>query len=138
MTPAKSAGCLWRAGVCYSLRVVKRTLWSILTAAAAAVLPGFTGPTLDLAQAPVAEAVKPAGEALAPKKAEVREQQRELDEHDDDPAREAAVAVAIAAGYRPHPEARAAERVTAASPDVAPLARRALGPPRVRAPDTAA
>ena len=118
---------------------MKRTLWSILTAAAAAVLPGFTGPTVDLAAAPVVpEAVKPAGDALAPKKAEVREEHRDLDEHDDDPSADESTIAVLAVESEPHPGARVAERVAAASPDVAPLARRALGPPRVRAPDTAA
>lgn len=129
---------MWRGGVCYSRGVVKRTLWSILTAATAAVLPGFAGSTVDLAATRVVpEAAKPA-DALAPRRAEVREQQRDLDEHDDDPAREKLPVAAALAASVPHIGARTAERDTACSPDVAPLARRALGPPRVRAPDTAA
>ena len=112
---------------------MKRTVWSILTAAAAAVLPGFTGPTVDLAPV-AAESLKPTPEAVCTRKAEVRELEKRLDEHDDDPTFASAQPIAIDARAT-LPAAPAVERAPSASPDVAPLARRALGRPRVRAPD---
>ena len=115
---------------------MKRTLWHILTAAVAAVLPGMTGPVaVDVAPAPVPEAIKPAPEAVQLRRAEVRHDERVLDEHDDDPAPELD---AVATPFASRPSFADAFRAIAApvpAPEVAPLARRSLGRPRVRAPD---
>jgi hypothetical protein len=113
---------------------VKRTLWSILTAAAAAVLPGFAGHSADLAAvAPVPEAAKPAPEAVQVRKAEVRHHDVREDDVDDDPSPIVlVVAIGPAREFAPVPAVIA---LPPAAPDVAPLARRALGRPRVRAPD---
>lgn len=118
---------------------MKRTLWHFLTAAVAAVLPGMTGPVaVDVAPAPVPEAIKPAPEAVQLRRAEIRHDERVLDEHEDDPAPEVEV---IASHLATRPTLSDASRVIAApvpAPEVAPLARRSLGRPRVRAPDARA
>jgi hypothetical protein len=119
---------------------VKRTLWHILTAAVAAVLPGLAGPTVaDVTPAPVPEAVKPAPEAVQVRRPEVRHDERVLDEHDDDPAPFAAApAVATAASSAAFEDATRAIAAPRSAPEVAPLARRSLGRPRTRAPDALA
>jgi hypothetical protein len=112
---------------------VKRTLWHILTAAAAAVLPGISGPTsVDLSAPP--EAAKPAAEAVESRKSEVRHEERQLDDFDADPAPaiDAPLFVASPLAFAPAPSTILAPSST---PDLAPLARRSLGRPRVRAPD---
>lgn len=113
---------------------MKRTLWSILTAAAAAVLPGMTGPTSVDLSAPIPEAAKPAAEAVESRKAEIRHDERQLDDRDDDPAPavEAPAFVEAPPAFAPAP---ATILAPASTPDLAPLARRSLGRPRVRAPD---
>lgn len=114
---------------------MKRTLWSILTAAAAAVLPGMTGPTNvgDIAAAPI-EAAKPAAEAVEVRKSEIRHDERQLDDLDADPAPavEAPAFLESPLAFGPPPAAILAPSST---PDLAPLARRSLGRTRVRAPD---
>ena len=119
----------------YSVKVVKHTLWSILTAAAAAVLPGMTGPTGvgDIAAAPI-EAAKPAAEAVEVRKSEIRHDERQLDDLDADPAPaiDSSAFVESPRAFAPAPASILVPRTT---PDLAPLARRSLGRPRVRAPD---
>lgn len=115
---------------------MKRPLWSILTAAVAAVLPGLTGPSaVDVVSAPVAEA-KPAPEAVQVRRPEVRHEERQLDDLDQDPAPFVEVLVAEELPAPVFVAAVASIAAPPASPDVAPRARRSLGRPRVRAPDT--
>jgi hypothetical protein len=115
---------------------VKRTLWSILTAAAAAVLPGMhTGHTTVDLSAPIPEAsAKPAAEAVESRKCEIRHDERQLDDFDADPAPviEAPLFVESVLAFAPAPATILAPSST---PDLIPLARRSLGRPRVRAPD---
>lgn len=115
---------------------MKRTLWSILTAAAAAVLPGMTGPTgvVDIAASVPEASAKPSPEAVEVRKLEIAHEERQLDDRDDDPAPviEAPVAVEPARTFAAASATILAPRST---PDLTPLARRSLGRPRVRAPD---
>lgn len=120
---------------------MKRPLWSILTAAVAAVLPGMTGPTVvDAVAAPVPEAsAKPAPEAVQVRRPEIRRKERfierrRLDDRDENPA---PVLEVSATGERslPRPLTVASIEAIPEAPDVAPRARRSLGRPRVRAPD---
>lgn len=114
---------------------MKRPLWSILTAAVAAVLPGMTGPTaVDAMAAPMAEAAKPAPEAVQVRRPEIRHDQRQLDDLDENPAPAIEeLAIEVAAPALPATVASIAAPPTA--PDVGHKARRSLGRPRVRAPD---
>lgn len=125
--------------VCYSWSVVKRTLWHILTAAVAAVLPGITGPSAiaDVAPAPVPEAAKPAPEAVQVRRPEIRHDERQQDDVDDDPAPLVELVAAVAPTST-HGDARIAITAPKPAPEVAPLARRSLGRPRTRAPDARA
>ena len=112
---------------------MKRTLWSIVTAAVAAVMPGMTGHSVDLA-APAPQAVHPAPEAVAVRKVDVRQQERAHDDLEDDPS--ATLRLVTTPPAAPGEAPAAAPTLAApAHPDAAPLARRALGPPRARAPD---
>ena len=115
---------------------MKRPLWSILTAAVAAVLPGMTGPTVvDAVAAPVPEAsAKPAPEAVQVRRPEIRHDQRQLDDRDENPA-PAAEVLAIGEPRVARPATVASIEAPPEAPDVAPRARRSLGRPRVRAPD---
>lgn len=113
---------------------MKRPLWSILTAAVAAILPGMTGPSaVDVVAAPVAEAAKPAPEAVQVRRPEVRHDERQLDDLDSNPA--PAIALVEIAAVATFPTVAGTLAATPVSPDVAPRARRSLGRPRVRAPD---
>ena len=113
---------------------MKRTFWSILVGAAAA-LPGLVGARADVA-AVRQEAVKPASEALVAKRTEAPQIVRQEDDRNEDPAPQLDVEIV------PVP-AQSFVRVAVVaappvSPDLAPLTRRALGRPRVRAPDARA
>ena len=113
---------------------MKRPLWSILTAAVAAVLPGMTGPSaVDAVSAPVAEA-KPAPEAVQVRRPEIPHDERQQDDLDENPA---PVVAALELVETPNaiPATVVAISAPPAAPEVAPRARRALGRPRVRAPD---
>lgn len=113
---------------------MKRPLWSILTAAVAAALPGMTGPTVvDAVAAPVPEAsAKPAPEAVQVRRPEIRHD--ELDDRDENPA-PVLEASAIGEAFVARPATVASIEATPEAPDVAPRARRSLGRPRARAPD---
>lgn len=112
-------------------RVVKRTFWSIFVGAAAALI----GPRpADVA--PIHEIVHPVTEAVVAKRNEAPAVVRHEDDRDEDPAA-THVAAEDAAARIAHPVVASLPR-PAASPDLAPLSRRALGRPRVRAPDALA
>ena len=115
---------------------MKRTLWSILTAAVAAVLPGMTGPTgvADIAASVPEASAKPSPEAVEVRKPEIRLDERQLDDHDDDPAPVLHVR-APAEPVGAYPPIAASILAPRSTPDLIPLARRSLGRPRVRAPD---
>lgn len=113
---------------------MKRPLWSILTAAVAAVLPGMTGLTaIDAVAAPIPEAAKPAPEAVQVRRPEIQHEERQLDDLDENPA--PAIDLVAVGPMAPRRPVVSTISAVPAAPHVALLARRSLGRPRVRAPD---
>lgn len=115
------------------MALTRKAIWSFLvgTLAALPVIHGMAAPTVhEAAAAPEVKA-----EATAPETRKVLEEARRIDEVDDAPA---PVLLAVFAADPVHVLAdadRAAAGLTPVDADAIPLSRRALGRPRVRAPD---
>jgi hypothetical protein len=111
---------------------VKRTLWSLLVSATAAVFPAVQGvrPPALAPQAATAAAQEPARLSEAPQ-TEIVCAAHELD---DAPAASSSF-VAASSAVAAWESAPAEISAPPASPDAVPLSRRSLGKPRVRAPD---
>lgn len=110
---------------------MKRTFWSLLVSATAAVFPAVQGvrPPALAPQAATAAAQEPGRLAEAPQTELVRAA------HDLDDAPAATCFVAASSAIGGWESAPAEISAPPASPDAVPLSRRSLGKPRVRAPD---
>jgi hypothetical protein len=123
------------------LAFTRRALWSFLVGSLAA-LPAMSGlkPAMVRDAGPVAPALPSAVKTEAaplPETRRVLAEIRRTDDVDDAPARAAAPVTTLPPRIPVLAEAeRAAVGAPAADPDSRPLSRRALGPPRARAPDS--
>ena len=115
------------------MALTRKALWSFLvgTLAALPVLHGVAAPVAhETAAAPEVKA-----EATAPEVRKALEEVRRVDETDDAPAPHSLAVLAVEPRHVLADADRTAAGQPAADADAVPLSRRALGRPRVRAPD---
>lgn len=112
--------------------MVKRTLWSLLVGAVAAVIPAAGVVRADSVPAPLRAATAPL-RATEPGRLEEARPLIEVERRDERQDVPAPAFVAVVADEVAAPRASSIE-IPRRSPDVAAISRRSLGRPRVRAP----